>query len=287
MNTVYLNGSFMDADAARISPMDRGFLFADGVYEVVPACDGALFQLDEHLQRLERSMAALRIDNPMAREAWASLSREMIERNGGGDLSLYLQVTRGAATKRDHPFPAPPVAPTVFLATTPLARSSIYSIETATGAKAITREDIRWSRCDIKSISLLPNVMFRQEAAELGAAEAILLRDGFVTEGSSTNVFVVKDQKVATPPLSQRILGGITRTVVVALCHELGYALQEREVSEAELRAADEIWVTSSTKDALAIVALDGVPVGDGTPGPLWAGLAQRLLSFKQARAEA
>ncbi len=282
MNTVYLNGMFMDAAEARISPLDRGFLFADGVYEVVPACDGALFQLEGHLRRLERSMAALRIDNPLPLEAWVALSREMIKRNGGGDLSLYIQVTRGAALKRDHPFPTPPVAPTVFLATTPLARSSIYSIDTAAGAKAITREDIRWSRCDIKSISLLPNVLFRQEAAEAGAAEAILLRDGIVTEGSSTNVFVVKAGTVATPPLSQRILGGITRDVVISLCRELGYAMQERDVTEAELRDADEIWVSSSTKDALAIVTLDGVAVGDGRPGPMWAGLARRLLQFKQ-----
>lgn len=283
MNTVYLNGSFMDAEQARISPMDRGFVFADGVYEVVPAIDGRLFELDGHLQRLERSMSELRIDNPMPRAQWIALSEQMIERNGGGDLSLYMQVTRGAPAKRDHPFPSPPVAPTVFLSTSPLARSPIYQIDTAKGAKAITRDDIRWGRCDIKSVALLANILYRQEAAEAGAAEAILLKDGLLTEGSSTNVFVIKRGKVATPPLSNLILGGITRLAVIAVCAELGIPLEERDINEAELREADEIWVSSSTKDALPIVQLDEVLVGEGRPGPLWTQLARRFLARKQA----
>lgn len=288
MNTVYLNGSFMPADQARISPLDRGFLFADGVYEVVPAIGGDLFGLDEHLQRLERSMSAVRIGNAMSREAWAALARELITRNGGGDLSLYIQVSRGAPGKRDHAFPAATaqVAPTVYMATSPLSHSSIYDLDAAAGASAITREDIRWGRCDIKSVSLLPNVMFHQEAREAGAAEAILLRDGFVTEGTTTNVYVIKSGVVLTAPLSNRILGGVTRIFVLKLCHELGFLVEERDASEAELRSADEIWISSSTKDVLPIVTLDGVAVGASEPGPMWKLLAQRFVDFKHPNRE-
>jgi len=281
MNTVYLNGRFMPAEEATISPLDRGFVFSDGAYEVVPAIDGQLFRLEQHLQRLARSLGELRIDNPMTLAQWSELAWTMIDRHGSGDLSLYLQVTRGAPARRDHPFPDPPVSPTVFLSASPLARSQIYDIPNARGGRAITRDDIRWSRCDIKAIALLPNILYRQQAAEAGAIEAILLRNGVVTEGSSTNIFVVKDGAVATPPLSNHLLAGVTRQVVVDLCRDLGLRMDEREITEAELRAADEIWLSSSSKDAMPIVTLDEAVIGTGVPGPVWARLAARMLTFK------
>ncbi|WP_158768833.1 D-amino-acid transaminase [Paraglaciecola sp. L1A13] len=283
MNTVYLNGDFLLANQAKISPLDRGFLFADGIYEVIPAVGGILFGLDEHLKRLERSLAALSIENPMSKEAWVSLCHDMVARNGEGDLSIYIQVTRGAPYKRDHKFPAPAdeVKPTVFLTASSLERSSIYNIDATKGASAIVRDDIRWSRCDIKSVSLLPNVMIKQEANESGAMEAILKRDGFITEGTSSNVFIVKNGIVVTPPLSNRILPGVTRIFVLKMCEELGYKLEERDFTEDELRAADELWISSSTKDVLPIVSLEEDAIGDGKPGPMWKDLAERLMAFK------
>tara|TARA_R110001583_G_scaffold195431_2_gene373295 strand:+ start:4855 stop:5715 length:861 start_codon:yes stop_codon:yes gene_type:complete len=283
MNTVYLNGDFLLANQAKISPLDRGFLFADGIYEVIPAVGGILFGLDEHLKRLERSLAALSIENPMSKEAWVSLCHDMVARNGEGDLSIYIQVTRGAPYKRDHKFPAPAdeVKPTVFLTASSLERSSIYNIDATKGASAIVRDDIRWSRCDIKSVSLLPNVMIKQEANESGAIEAILKRDGIITEGTSSNVFIVKNGIVVTPPLSNRILPGVTRIFVLKMCEELGYKLEERDFTEDELRAADELWISSSTKDVVPIVSLEEDAIGDGKPGPMWKDLAERLMTFK------
>ncbi|MFT4047365.1 MAG: D-amino acid aminotransferase [Solimonas sp.] len=282
MNMIYLDGAFMEAAQARISPFDRGFLFADGVYEVVPVFNGVPFRLDEHLQRLERSLGELLIDNPRSRDGWRELCRALIDRNGGGNQALYLQVTRGATPKRDHAFPSPPVPPTQFMSSAPLSLSQIHDIDRASGARVLTREDNRWDRCDIKSISLLPNVMFREQAQRAGAAEVILKRDGYVTEGSSTNVFVVKDGRVATPPVSRRLLAGVTRNLTVELCRRHGLPIEERGVAEAELGTADELWITSSTKDVLAIVALEGKPVGDGRPGPLWKQVAAHFLAYKR-----
>ena len=285
MNTVYLNGDFMHADQAKVSPLDRGFLFSDGVYEVIPAVSADLFGLDEHLKRLERSLDALSIVNPMSWEAWSGLCRDMVERNGGGDLSIYIQVTRGAPKKRDHKYPTSEdeVKPTVFLTASSLERSSIYNVEETKGATAIVRDDIRWSRCDIKSVSFLPNVMIKQEASEAGAIEAILKRDGYITEGTSSNVFIVKNGKVVTTPLSHRILPGVTRIFVLKMCAELGYEVEERNFTEEELRAADEFWICSSTKDVLPIVSIEGNAIGDGKPGPMWKAVAERLVAFKHS----
>jgi D-alanine transaminase len=283
MTDVYLNGNFMRADRARISPMDRGFLFADGVYEVIPALNGILFRPNEHLRRLQRSLGALQIPNPHSADVWQGLCKELIERNGGGNISVYLQVTRGAPDKRDHGFPAPPVSPTVFIATSPIGASAISNAATAPGAAAIVADDIRWARCDIKAVALLPNILLRQQAIAAGAVEAILVRDGFVTEGSSTNVFVVKDGRIATPPCTPKILAGVTRDVVVELCRNHELSLVEREVPKEQLYDADEIWVTSSSKDALPIVSLDGRPIGNGRPGALWKALARHFLELKRA----
>jgi D-alanine transaminase len=282
MSIVYLNGSFMNAAEASISPMDRGFLFADGVYEVVPVFNGRPLQMHEHLRRLERSLDELQITRPMTREQTAALFVEMIERNGGGDLAIYMQVTRGAPARRDHGFPVPPVAPTVFMTASSLGRTAVDDLESTAGASAITAQDIRWLRCDIKSVALLASVLMRQRAVEAGAAETIMIRDGWVTEGSSTNVFVVKQQCIATPPLSPLILGGITRELVLDVGRTLGLPVEERQIAGVELVAADEIWVTSATKDVLPIVKLDGKVLGNGLPGPVWKKLAQSYLDYKR-----
>ncbi|WP_028007802.1 D-amino acid aminotransferase [Solimonas flava] len=282
MNTVYLDGQFVDAAEARISPLDRGFLFADGVYEVVPVFNGVPFRIEEHLQRLERSMRELQIDNPHPREQWRALCGEIVSRNGGGNVSIYVQVTRGTAAKRDHVFPVPAVPPTVFMSASPLSLSPLHNPDSAVGAKALTREDNRWDRCDIKSVALLPNILFRQMAQVVGAAEVILTRNGCVTEGSSTNVFVVKNGRIATPPISNRILAGVTRNLTVEICRQHGLPIEEREVTKAELEAADELWITSSTKDVLPIVALEGRAVGGGRPGPVWKELAGYFLAYKR-----
>jgi D-alanine transaminase len=282
MTDVFLNGTFMSAAQASISPMDRGFLFADGVYEVIPAFNGVLFRLNEHLLRLQRSLSALQIQNPHSAQVWQALCKELLVRNGRGNSSVYLQITRGAPEKRDHGFPVPPAQPTVFMATSPIPASSISDSAAAPGAAAIVADDIRWGRCDIKAIALLPNIMLRQQAIAAGAAEAILVRDGLVTEGSSTNVFLVKDGEIATPPCSRMILAGVTRELVVELCRQHELPLAEQEIPRERLYDADEIWVTSSSKDALPIVSLDGHPVGSGRPGPRWRALAQHFLNYKQ-----
>ena len=282
MTQVYLNGNFMAPDQARISPLDRGFLFADGVYEVIPAYNGVLFRFDEHLQRLERSLAEIGIHNPHDPAQWRSLCDSLVAHNGGGNLSVYLQITRGAAQKRDHAFPVPPVTPTVFRRTARVAAPAADSPDTAQGSLAITLDDIRWARCDIKSISLLPNSLLRQQAVEAGAAEAILLRDGFVTEGSASNVFIVRNGTIFTPPKCHAILGGITRDLVVELCVAEGLPVAEQEISESQLRQAEEIWVTSSTREIVPIIQLNNSPVGSGQPGPVWKTVARHYVNFKR-----
>ena len=282
MSQVYLNGAFMAPEEARISPMDRGFLFADGIYEVIPAFNSLLVRFEEHLQRLERALREVEIRNPFSPTQWQALCEELIARNGGGNLSVYLQVTRGAAPRRDHAFPTPPVSPTVFMMTSPIAVPAADSPDTATGGKAITRDDIRWSRCDIKSISLLPNSLLRQQAATSGAMETILLRDGFVTEGSASNVFIVLDGTILTPPKNHAILGGITRDLVVELCARHSLPFAETEITEAQLRQAEEIWITSSTREVVPITQLNEAVVGNGKPGAMWKTLARHYIDFKR-----
>jgi D-alanine transaminase len=282
MSIVYLNGEFTNAADARISPMDRGFLFADGVYEVVPVFDGRPLRLNEHLRRLEYSLGEVGIARPAPRETLAALILEIVARNGGGNLAVYLQITRGAPERRDHGFPAPAIRPTIFMTASALGSTAIDAPDDAAGASAITVDDPRWLRCDIKSVALLPNVLLRQRAIAAGATEAIMLRRGRLTEGSSTNVFVVKQGRVSTPPLSPLILAGVTRALVLEICHGCGIRAEERHISATELASADEIWVTSSTKDVLPIVEVNGQPVGDGRPGPVWRALATHYADHKR-----
>ena len=262
MTIAYLDGEFAPLEDIRISPLDRGFLFADGVYEVIPVYGGRLMRRDAHLARLARSLEAVRIEDPLGYAGWCALIDALVERNGGGDQAVYFQVTRGVAP-RDHAFPESARA-TVFAMTRLRAGGGTAALE------AITRPDIRWGRCDIKSVALLANVLGRQEAVDARASEAIFIRDGMVTEGTATNVFVCDGDTVRTPPEGPRILGGITRALLIELMDAAGIECREDEISEQALRGASEIWVSSSTKEVAPVVRLDGAPVGGGAPGPLW-----------------
>jgi D-alanine transaminase len=279
MRTVYLNGEFMPETEARIPVLDRGFIFGDGVYEVIPVYGGKLFRFAEHLQRLQNSLDALKIKNPLAIEAWEQTLTELIKRNAGGDLSLYLQVTRGSA-ERDHAIPDNPV-PTVFAMCNPLKPLPSETVDN--GVAAITLDDIRWLRCHIKAISLLPNVLLRQEALDQGAAEAILIRDGQATEGAASNLFAVIDGVITTPPKSPMLLPGITRDLVLELAEKNSLPCQEKDISLEELQKADEIWLTSSTKEILSVTELNGQPVANGKPGPLYQKTLALYQAYKQA----
>jgi len=266
MNMVFLNGEFLPPDLACIPVLDRGFIFGDGVYELIPVYSRRPFRLAEHLRRLQHSLDGIRLANPHTEAAWGELIGELIARNEGDDQSVYLHVTRGVA-KRDHAFPAG-VPPTVFMMSNPLVTPAPELRET--GAAAVTAVDNRWLRCDIKAISLLPNVLLRQLAVDAGAMETILLRDGFLTEGAASNIFIVHGDTLLAPPKSHLMLPGITCDVVLELAAASGIPCEVREISEFEVRGAWEIWLTSSTREVLAVTLLDGKPVGDGKPGPMF-----------------
>ena len=257
---IHLNGEFMPIEEAKISVLDRGFIFGDGVYELIPVYSRRPFRLEEHLARLQASLDAIRLANPHPLAKWTELVGKIIAGNPWDDQNVYLQVTRGAA-KRDHAFPKG-ITSTVFLMASELVPPSAELVES--GAKAIVLPDFRWLRCDIKSTSLLGNCMLRTLAADQGCVEAILVRDGQLTEASASNVFIVKDGTVLAPPKSQLILPGITYDVVIEILRAHSFPHEVRPVAESELRSADEIWVTSSSREVLPITTLDGQPVGRG-----------------------
>ncbi len=263
---IYLNGQWLPLEQATVSVLDRGFLFGDGVYEVIPVYSRIPFRLAEHLRRLQYSLDGIKLANPHTEAEWTALIAELVARNEGEDQYLYLQITRGPA-KRDHAFPKV-VRPTVFMMSTPLPAPDPALKQT--GVTAITAVDNRWLRCDIKSISLLPNVLLRQLAVEAGAMEAVLLRDGYLTEGAASNIFVVRDGALHAPPKDHLMLPGITYDVVVELARADGISVHIRRIPETEVRQADELWLTSSTREVLPITRLDGRPVGEGRPGPLF-----------------
>ncbi|MDK9691166.1 D-amino acid aminotransferase [Azospira sp.] len=275
----YLNGNYLPLDEARISPMDRGFLFGDGAYEVIPVYSRRPFRLQQHLERLERTLAALQLANPLSKEQWAEVVQRLVDDHGSEDQGVYLQVTRGAAPVRDQAFPRPAVPPTVFAYADRLPTPSAELL--ATGGTALTAEDFRWLRCDLKTVSLVANVLLRQLSAAAGCTETILLRDGLVMEGSASNVLVVQDGVILAPPKSNLILPGVTYDVVLELAAANGIPTQVRPVAEAELRSADEVWVTSSTKEVLPITRIDDAPVADGRPGPLAARMNALYQDFK------
>lgn len=278
MSTVYLNGDFLPEEDACVSVLDRGFIFGDGVYEVIPAYGRRPFRLQGHLQRLQNSLDGVRISNPHNHEQWQYLIQKIIDANEGEDQSVYLQITRGAA-KRDHAFPEQ-ATPTVLIMSNPLTGPNSEILQA--GVSAITTEDIRWIYCHIKAICLLPNVLLRQKAVDAESAEAILIRDGLATEGAASNLFIINDGIITTPPKGPLLLPGITRDLVLELAADNKIPYKEANILEAELNEAEEIWLTSSTKEILAVTRLNGNPVGKGTPGPMWERMFGLYQDYKQ-----
>ena len=275
---VFLNGKFLPIEQATVPVLDRGFIFGDGVYELVPVYSRVPFRIDEHLRRLERSLAEVRIRNPYSAAQWKEIIARLIAEQPFEDQGIYFQVTRGVA-KRDHAFPKD-VAPTVFIMSNPLVNPPRELVES--GAAALSAVDNRWLRCDIKSISLIGNCLLRQISADAGAAETIMFRDGKLTEASASNVFIVKAGVIRSPAKSNLILPGITYDVIVELAQSAGIPVQFGDITEEEVRAADELWVTSSSKEVLAIVQLDGKRIGDGKPGAVFRRVYQLYQEFKQ-----
>lgn len=278
MSLCYLNGAFLPLAEARVPVLDRGFIFGDGIYEVIPVFGRRPFRFAEHRTRLARSLAAVAIRDPFDDAGWRALLDRLIAGNAGDDQSLYVQVTRGVAP-RNH-VPPPDLTPTVF------AMSSLLDVPADPApVSAITLEDIRWSRCDIKAISLLANVMFREAASAAGAYEAILVRNGILTEGAASNVFVVHGGRIRTPAHSPYILPGVTRDLVVELLAGTSDAVIEGPIPAPLLTAAEEIWLTSSTKELLPVGMLDGRRVGDGAPGSVYRRIKARYTEFRETLA--
>ncbi len=259
--TVYLNGQWLSLSEAKISVLDRGFIFGDGIYEVVPVYRQQPFRLASHLARLARSLAAIRIRSPFDDKGWEQLFRDTIAKNQGEDQFIYIQVTRGIA-KRDHAFPNPEVAPTVFAMSSPFVRPDAKLRDH--GVAVTSLPDERWLHCDIKSIALLGNVLARQTAVDRGMAEAIMFRDGFLTEASAANVWVVKNGVLCAPLKNHLVLEGIRYGLMEELAQKHGIALQIRPIRQAEVMEADEIMLTSATREVLAVVRIDDRPVGKG-----------------------
>jgi D-alanine transaminase len=267
---IFLNGDWMPIEQAKVSVLDRGFIYGDGVYEYVPVINGKPYRLEGHLKRLDFSCTEIGLTNPYSMTEWAALVTEICERNGPHDQAVYWQVTRGVA-KRDHSFPVG-VTPTVFMMSNPLPKLTQAQIDD--GVPCFTLPDTRWHRCHIKSISLLGNVLAKQHASELGGTEVVMLRDGFLTEASSSNVFCVFGDTIVSAPKDNHILGGITLDAVSELAKMAGMKIEVRPVPEAEMWGCDEMWLSSSSKGVLAITTLDDKPIGNqahkGKPGPVF-----------------
>lgn len=279
----YLNGEYLPFEAARISPFDRGFLFGDGVYEVMPVYGGRPFRAAAHRARLTASLAAIQMEDPHSAEEWRALLAALIDRNGGGEQCLYWQVTRGAERGRNHA-PLPKLKRTVFAFSAPLVLPSAAVRER--GIACISAADTRWARCDIKSTALLANVLLRELSVAANAAETILLRNGHLTEGSSSAVHIVQAGELITPQHSAEILPGTTRSVVEELATRAGVVHRASVVSAAALRAADEIWLSSAAREIVPVTTLDGASVGSGAPGPVWRRLYAELQQYKRELAK-
>ena len=283
--TIFLNGEYMPIEEAMVPVLDRGFIFGDGVYEVIPVYSKRAFRLEEHLHRLQHSLDGIRLDNPHSIDEWTAITNKLIEANQGEDQYLYLHITRGAA-KRDHAFPSPPVSPTIFMMSSPLLSPPAALLQSGVGA--VTATDNRWLRCDIKSIALLPNVLLRQTAVDAGCAETILIRRDtgdnadFMTEGAASNIFVVKDGTLIAPPKDNLMLPGITYDVILEIAAANDIPSQVRKVGVAEVFSADELLMTSSTKEVMPITKLDGKPVGTGKPGAMFAKLHALYQAYKR-----
>ena len=284
----YLNGEYTSLRDAKVSVLDRGFIFGDGVYEVVPAYGGKLFRFDEHMARLGRSLAKLRIPNPLKAEQWLERARRLatalMAQGQAPDQLVYIQVTRGVAL-RDHVMP-PDIEPTVFMMASPMKPPSADARHH--GVACVTARDFRWERGDIKSVSLLGNVLARQISADHGALETVMFRDGFLTEASGSNVWVVHEGAVLGPPKSEHVLEGIRYELIRELCDECGIAFNLRPIPEADVLSADELMLSSATKEVLPVTTLDGEAVGHGAlrgkPGPVYAKLYEAYQSAKKTQ---
>ncbi len=272
---VYLNGQYIPIEKAKISVLDRGFIFADGVYEVIPVYHGHIFRLKNHIERLNSSLDEVYIERPYDLAQWQEILCELIRQNPAEDHSLYIQVTRGVS-ERDHAI-ATAKKQTIFAMSRPLLKKNYEA-----GISAIVAEDIRWKLCHIKAITLLPSVILRHKASQAGATEALLVKDGNVTEGAASNIFIVKDGVVKTPPKDGSLLPGITRDLLVELLSASDIACEETSISEKELRQADEIWITGSIWEIVSVVKLDAEFIGTGKPGEIWQQASKIYQTFKQ-----
>ncbi|MDO9012077.1 MAG: D-amino acid aminotransferase [Gallionella sp.] len=278
--TIYLNGQYLPIEEAKISVLDRGFIFGDGVYEVIPVYSRRVFRLSAHLQRLQRSLEGIRLANPHTITEWTAIFDKLIADSASEDSYLYLHITRGVAP-RDQAFPNPPVTPTVFVMCNPLSRPPAELL--TSGVCAVTAQDNRWLRCDIKAISLLPNVLLRQMAVDAGCSETILIRDdAFLTEGSASNIFVVKNGTLLAPPKDKLMLPGITYDVILEIAAANAIPHEVRKIAKAEVFDADELLLTSSPREVLAITRLDSKPVGSAQPGPMFKQLYTLYQEFKR-----
>jgi D-alanine transaminase len=274
--TVYLNGLYQPFNEAKISVMDRGFLFGDGVYEVIPSYSGHLFHFQEHMKRLENSLNTIRLVNPHSREQWLEILTPLLD--SSLDQYIYLQITRGVASKRDHVFPENTV-PTVFAMC-----SNIVPLDgKESGIKAISLDDSRWELCNVKATTLLANILLRQDAIEKGCAEAILVKDGYVTEGAASNIFAVIDGLLITPPKGNGILPGITRDVILEIAQKNNVPGSEDIISLEALKIASEIWITSSTREIIPVVELDSKKISDGKPGPVFRTMNELFQAYKRS----
>ena len=278
-NIIYLNGFYMPVEEATISVMDRGFLFGDGVYEVIPVFGNKLLRVDEHLNRLHNSLNRISLPNPHNNEEWAEIFSSLLKKNDGEDRAVYLQISRGAYAKRDLTINAGH-QPTVFAMVLPVTPPDIEVV--SAGISVITVDDFRWNACDIKSTSLVASVMLKQQAGNANVEDAILIRNGVVTEGTASNVFLVKDGMILTPSTGRQLLPGITRDLVIEIAKNNSILVEEREVKEAELYSADEIWMTSSTREIAPVISLNGEAVGDGVAGEMWKRVMDLYQQYKQ-----
>jgi len=275
--TVYLNGQYLPLADAKVSVMDRGFLFGDGIYEVIPSYSGSLFHFQDHMKRLENSLSSIRLANPHDRAQWLEILTPLLDT--GLDQYIYLQITRGIDSKRDHTFPEK-VTPTVFA----MCSNIVPLANLDSGVKAISVDDSRWELCNVKATTLLANILLRQQAVEKGCAEAILVKDGYVTEGAASNIFAVIDGILITPPQGSEILPGITRNVILEIARENNIPYSEDIISLDALKTASEIWLTSSTREIVPVVQLDNETIANGKPGPIWRIMNQLFQAYKQSR---
>lgn len=278
-NIIYLNGSYMPVDKATVSVMDRGFLFGDGVYEVIPVFANRLLRADEHLGRLQNSLNRISLPNPCSNEVWLGIFSGLLEKNAGDDRAIYLQISRGAYPKRDLAIKAG-FPPTVFAMVLQVTPPDIEVV--SAGISVITVDDFRWGACDIKSTSLVANVMLKQQAVEAEVDDAILIKNCMVSEGTASNVFIIKNNVLITPPTGHKLLPGITRDLVIEIAKNDTISVEEREVKEAELYTADEIWMTSSTREIAPVIRLNGEAVGRGAAGDMWQRITGLYQQYKQ-----